>query len=59
MSMQDPFFDELDADREAADDTEGLADIEAGRVISQDEIVAWLATWGTPDEQPAPETWLR
>ena len=59
MSMQDPFFDELDAELEAAADAEGLADIEAGRVIPHDEIVAWLATWGTPEERPAPETWFK
>ena len=59
MSMQDPFFDELDAELEAAADAEGLADIEAGRVIPHDEIVAWLATWGTPEERPAPESWFK
>jgi predicted transcriptional regulator len=59
MSMNDSFFDELDADAEAAADAEGLADIDVGRVIPHEEILAWLATWGTPDEKPAPDSWFK
>jgi predicted transcriptional regulator len=59
MQSADPFFDGLDAGAEAAVDAEGLADIDAGRVIPHEEIVAWLETWGTPDERPAPESWFR
>ena len=59
MPTPDPFFDELDAEAETAADAEGLADIEAGRVIPHEEIVAWLETWGTPDERPAPESWFK
>jgi DNA-binding helix-hairpin-helix protein with protein kinase domain len=36
---------------EAAADAEGI-DIAAGRVVPHDKVAAWLATWGTPDEQP-------
>ena len=59
MQSADPFFDELDAEAEAAADAEGLTDIDAGRVIPHEEIVAWLETWGTPDEKAAPESWFR
>ncbi|WP_442780896.1 CopG family transcriptional regulator [Caulobacter sp. SL161] len=40
---------------EEAADAEGLADIAAGRVVPHAEVSAWLDTWGTPDETPAPE----
>lgn len=30
------------------------ADFEAGRVVPHDEVMAWLETWGTEDERPAP-----
>ena len=53
------FFDEIDSDAESAADAEGLADIEAGRVIPQEQVAAWLETWGTPDETPAPDSWLK
>ena len=52
------FFDAIDPEAEAAADAEGLADIEAGRVIPHEEIAAWLDTWGTPDEKPAPKAWF-
>jgi predicted transcriptional regulator len=53
MANVDPFFDELDSE------AEGLADIAAGRVISHADVMAWLATWGTPEEEPAPEHWFK
>jgi predicted transcriptional regulator len=46
-------FDETAAEAEAAD-AEGLADLEAGRVISHEAMKAWLLSWGTPDELPPP-----
>lgn len=52
------FFDAIDPEAEAAADAEGLADIEAGRLIPHEEVAAWLDTWGTPDEQPAPKAWF-
>ncbi len=52
------FFDAIDPEAEAAADAEGLADIQAGRVIPHEEIAAWLDTWGTPDEKPAPKAWF-
>lgn len=47
--------DEADAKRHA----EALADIAAGRLIPNDEVSAWLETWGTPDEKPAPASWFK
>jgi predicted transcriptional regulator len=29
---------------------EGLADIQAGRVVDGEEVMAWLASWGTENE---------
>jgi predicted transcriptional regulator len=54
MAKADPFFDELDVDAEMAADAEGLADFEAGRVISHEAMRAWLLSWGAPDELPPP-----
>ncbi|MBU1376694.1 MAG: CopG family transcriptional regulator [Alphaproteobacteria bacterium] len=47
MGKQQPIFDEADTDDEAAD-AEALAELDAGRVISHDDMKAWLLTWGTP-----------
>jgi predicted transcriptional regulator len=33
---------------------EALADIEAGRVVSGEEVLNWLKTWGTEAETNAP-----
>ncbi len=33
---------------------EGLADIEAGRVVPHSEVKAWLESWGTENELPPP-----
>jgi predicted transcriptional regulator len=34
---------------------EGLADAEAGRVVSHEEIARWLESWGTENELPPPK----
>lgn len=34
---------------------EGLADAEAGRVVSHEEVARWLDSWGTEDELPPPK----
>jgi hypothetical protein len=51
MALEPSIFD-ADEETEAAADAEGMADIAAGRVVPHDKVAAWLATWGTPDEQP-------
>jgi predicted transcriptional regulator len=33
---------------------EGLRDAEAGRVVAHEEVVAWVRSWGRPDELPMP-----
>jgi predicted transcriptional regulator len=55
----EPSIYKVDEEAEAAADAEGLADIEAGRVVPHDEVAAWLETWGTPGEKPAPKSWFR
>ena len=32
----------------------GLEDIAAGRVVDGDEVMDWIASWGTPDEKAPP-----
>jgi predicted transcriptional regulator len=34
---------------------EGLADAEAGRVVSHEEVAQWLDPWGTANELPPPK----
>ena len=59
MKREPSIFDVVDDHAEARREAEGLADIEAGRVIPNDEVCAWLETWGTPDEKPAPSKWFK
>jgi len=62
-AMSDPettetrsIFDrEPDEAAEAAADAAADAEIEAGQFVSNDRVVAWLKSWGTPDELPCPE----
>ena len=66
--MSDPpnQFDEepavFDAEAEAAADAafdaateRGLADIEAGRVVSHEAVKRWLLSWGTDNPLPPPK----
>ncbi len=60
MNAERDIFDrppQDEADRLA--DAEADADFAAGRVVGHAEVTAWLATWGTPDEAPAPAEWLK
>ncbi|WP_397399870.1 antitoxin [Phenylobacterium sp.] len=59
MKPEPNLFEDVDHEAEAAADAEGLADIEAGRVVPHDEVARWLDTWGTPDEAPPPASWFR
>ena len=34
---------------------EALADLETGRVVSGEEVMKWLETWGTDSETKAPK----
>ncbi len=33
---------------------QGVADADAGRVINHEAVAAWLESWGTENELPAP-----
>jgi len=59
MKSEPSLYDEVDQAAEEAADAEALADIAAGRVVSNDEVGAWLRTWGTPDEKPPPPEWFK
>ena len=59
MKSDPSLFDDIDDDTEASADAEGLADIAAGRTVPHEEVKAWLETWGTPDETPAPAHWFK
>ena len=41
-------------ERILAETQEALADIEAGRVVSGEEVMKWLETWGTAAETKVP-----
>ena len=57
--VPEPSIFETDVEAEEAADAEGMADIAAGRVVPHEEVSAWLDTWGTPEEKPAPATWRK
>lgn len=59
MKSEPSLFDEIDVEADAVADAEALADIAAGRVVPHAEVDAWLKTWGTSDEKPAPAHWFK
>ena len=59
MTPEPSIFDQVDAEADALRHAEAMADVEAGRIIPNDEVCAWLETWGTADEQPAPASWFK
>ncbi|WP_293907818.1 antitoxin [Phenylobacterium sp.] len=59
MKPEPSILEEIDDAAEAAADAEGLADIEAGRVVPHDDVARWLDTWGTAKETPPPAKWLK
>jgi predicted transcriptional regulator len=34
---------------------EGIKAADAGRVVAHEDVVAWVRSWGRPDELPMPE----
>jgi predicted transcriptional regulator len=56
MKLERSIFDEIDIDADKAADAEGLADLDAGRVIKHDAMKAWLLSLGTADELPPPRS---
>lgn len=59
MKPEPSLFDEIDAEADERAMLEGEADADAGRVVPHEEVAAWLKTWGTPDEKPAPAHWFK
>ena len=51
-------FDEPDLEAEEAALRRAEAEAAAGKGIPHEEVAAWLRTWGTPDEHPAPAHWF-
>jgi predicted transcriptional regulator len=49
----EPHSPDID-DAEAAADAEGLADLDAGRVVSGEAVKRWLRSWGTAERSPPP-----
>ena len=33
----------------------GIADLDVGRTVSGDKVLAWIRSWGTANELPPPE----
>ena len=58
MEAERVIFEQIDHGAEAAAEARAKADIAAGRVVDHAEVAAWLTTWGTKDERPAPPEWL-
>jgi predicted transcriptional regulator len=52
-------FDIVDPDHDARVEAEADDDIAAGRLIPNEEVIAWLRTWGTPGEQEPPAEWFK
>ena len=50
-------FDIVDPEHDAR--VEADADIAAGRLILNKEVIAWLRTWETPGEQEPPAEWFK
>lgn len=55
MTPEPAIFEDVDEAADEAADAEGIADLEAGRVISHEAMKAWLLSWGTPNKLPAPQ----
>ena len=51
MKSEPSIFEEADA-ADAAAEAEGVADLDAGRVVPHERMKAWLLSWGKPDELP-------
>jgi predicted transcriptional regulator len=48
-----------EAERDAALIAEAEADFAAGRCIPQEEVAAWLDTWGKGERVPPPASWFK
>ena len=55
MEHEPAIFDDVDEAAEAAADAQAIAEIEAGRFVSDKAVQAWLLSWGTPNKLPSPK----
>jgi predicted transcriptional regulator len=55
VQPESSFIEDSDTATEAAALKAAEADVASGRVISHDAMLAWLRSWGMPDELPPPE----
>jgi predicted transcriptional regulator len=59
MSSEPSIFEHTDSESDERAMLDGEAAADAGKVVPHAEVAAWLATWGTPAETPAPKKWLK
>ena len=59
MQPEPSNFEYTDAEADERAMAEGEAAADAGHAVPHAEVAAWLSTWGTPDEKPAPAAWLK
>ena len=52
-------LDEIDPEMDARRLAEAEADVAAGRLIPNEQVIRWLETWGTPDYKPIEKPWLK
>jgi predicted transcriptional regulator len=55
MSETSQLFDKIDDAAEARAIAKARSKIAAGTGIRHDDVMAWLRSWGSPDELPAPK----
>jgi predicted transcriptional regulator len=55
MKPEPSIFEDADSAADERADAEGLADLDAGRVVSHDAVKTWLLSWGSPNELPPPK----
>jgi predicted transcriptional regulator len=55
MLAHQPTQAEIDAAADEAEDDEAIAEYEAKGGISHQAIMAWVESWGTPNELPPPQ----
>ncbi len=56
MTREKSIFDESDHATEAAADARAEADVHAGRLISHEAVKRRVASWGTENPLPRPES---
>ncbi|HEY2482452.1 MAG TPA: antitoxin [Caulobacteraceae bacterium] len=59
LKREPSIFNQPDSEADEAAMREGEADGDAGRFIPHSKVAAWLRSWGTPGEKPAPRSWFK